>query len=72
MGLAASLEYWDTGLIPGLAQWVKNLMLPQFRLRSASLAQELHRPWGSQKSKEGSKEGRKEGGKAGRQAEFSE
>ena len=23
MGLAAHLEHWDAGLIPGLAQWVK-------------------------------------------------
>ena len=27
MGLAASLECWDEGLIPSLAQWVKELVL---------------------------------------------
>ena len=27
MGFVASLEFWDTGLIPGLVQWVKDLTL---------------------------------------------
>ena len=26
------LEFWDTGLIPGLAQWVKDLVLPHLQL----------------------------------------
>ena len=33
MGLAASWEHLDTGLIPGPAQWVKDLTLPQLQLR---------------------------------------
>ena len=28
VGLAVSLECWDTGLIPNPAQWVKDLVLP--------------------------------------------
>ena len=32
-GSAASLECQDTGLIPALAQWVKDLALPQLWLR---------------------------------------
>ena len=33
MGLAASWECWDIGSIPSLAQWVKDLVLLQLRLR---------------------------------------
>ena len=33
MRWAASRERWDTGLIPGLAQWVKDPVLMQLRLR---------------------------------------
>ena len=33
-GSAASLERWDAGLIPGLAQWVKDLVLPKLWHRS--------------------------------------
>ena len=29
----ASWECWDAGLIPSLAQWVKDLVLPQLQLR---------------------------------------
>ena len=31
---AASCERWDTGSIPGQAQWVKDLALLQLRIRS--------------------------------------
>ena len=34
MGLVASLEPWDTGLIPDLAQWVKDLALLHLQLKS--------------------------------------
>ena len=33
-GLASSWEHWDMCLIPGLAQWVKYLALPQLWLSS--------------------------------------
>ena len=33
-GSVASLEHWDTGRTPGLAQWVKNLALLQLGPRS--------------------------------------
>ena len=33
MGLAASWDHWVTDSIPGLAQWVKDLALPQLWLR---------------------------------------
>ena len=29
MGWAMSLEHWDTGFIPGLAQWIKDPALQQ-------------------------------------------
>ena len=29
IGLAVTLEHWDTGSLPSPAQWVKNLALPQ-------------------------------------------
>ena len=31
LGSAAFLEQWDTGLTHSLAQWVKDLVLPQLR-----------------------------------------
>ena len=34
MGLAASLEHWDTGLISSPAQWTKDPVLPQLQCRS--------------------------------------
>ena len=32
VGSEVSWERWVTGLIPSLAQWVKDLVLPQLRL----------------------------------------
>ena len=32
---AASLQSWDTGLTPGLGQWVKDLALPKLGSRIA-------------------------------------
>ena len=32
-GLLASWEPWDSGPIPGTAQWVEDLALPQLQLR---------------------------------------
>ena len=32
MGSAASWEHWNEGLIPGPAQWVRDLALPQLWL----------------------------------------
>ena len=37
-GSAVSWEDWDAGLIPSLAQWVKDLVSPQLWLRVASMA----------------------------------
>lgn len=34
MGWIAPCKRWDTGLIPSLAQWVKDLVLSQLRLGS--------------------------------------
>ena len=53
VGSVASLERWDTGLIPSPAQWVKDLVLPQLQHRSQlaqiwSLAEELQMLWGGQ------------------------
>ena len=33
MGSTASREWWDAGSIPRLAQWVKDLVLPQLQIR---------------------------------------
>ena len=33
MGLAVSWEHWDKGWIPSLAQWVKDLELPQLQVK---------------------------------------
>ena len=43
-------KHWDTDSIPGLAQWVKELLLPQLQLRLL-LTQELHTQQGSKKKK---------------------
>ena len=45
-GSVAFLECWDTCLIPGMAQWVKDPVLPHLQL---SLTCELHMLWGGQK-----------------------
>ena len=51
-GLAVSLECWDTGLIPGLEQWIKDPVLLQLR----DLAQELPHAAGATKKKKRKKE----------------
>ena len=53
MGSAASWEHWNADLIPSPAQWVKDPVLLQLRLRSPLpqiwfLAWELHMPLGGQ------------------------
>ena len=55
MGSVASWEPWDAGLISGLCQWVKDLVLSQRRLQSQliwSLAWEFCMPRGGHKRKE--------------------
>ena len=47
-GSATSREHWDTDLIPGLAQWVKDSVLLSLRLQLRSLALELHMLQGGQ------------------------
>ena len=42
-----SLESWDTGLIPGWAQWVKDLGLPQLWFRSPLWLRSDPWPWNS-------------------------
>ena len=55
MGSAASLEHWVAGLIPRVAQWVKDLALPQAAAAQIwTLVWEPHMPQGSQK-REGKK-----------------
>ena len=41
MGLAASWEPWDTGLIPDQAEWVNDLALLQLQLRFCDCASDL-------------------------------
>ena len=61
---AVSLQCWVAGSIPSLAQWVRDLALPQlwhrWKLLLGSPAWELHMLWGDWKEKK-RKEGRKEG-----------
>ena len=59
---AAFLQDQNAGLIPGWAQWVKDLVLPHLQLRSGSLAWEPRMPQGGQKKKK-KKKGEGEEGK---------
>lgn len=62
-GSAAFWECWEEGLIPGLAEWVKDSVLPQLQLRlqlrlrsDPWLCNSICRGWGgSQKKKKDSK-----------------
>lgn len=50
-GIVVSLESWNTGSVPGLAQWIKDLALPQLQHGSSDLTPDLGIPYATRWTK---------------------